>query len=259
MFEYRVKQITEAQMNILEDEEIYPIEENFKDWSGFIIYGDSDLNTRLSEIGLDCEQIDVNETGWEEKWKEFLKPGVLAGDLYYVFDDEPHPYKKTVKILPALAFGTGTHPTTRAAAALLIPICKDKNVIDVGCGSGILAIAAEVVGANRILAMDIDPVALGNTKLNIEWNNCSKTDAWAGGIDSVSPSFKADVVCANIITSVLMAIREDVLNRGAEYIVLSGIMKNEYETFMKQFMTDGYRIEEKVEIEEWCGVRLKKV
>lgn len=259
MFEFRFKNITEDQLEKLEEIEIYPIEENFKEDCGFIVYGEKNMENILINMDIQFIKNDIAETGWEDTWKEFLKPGILAGDIYYIFDDEVYNYKKTVKILPALAFGTGTHPTTRVAADLLISVCNSKNVIDVGCGSGILALAAEISGAKSIIAIDVDSVALGNTLNNIRWNNSSSIYAWAGGIESVSPRFSADIVCANIITSVLLAIRDEILSRDAKYIVLSGIMRTEYDEFIEKFMTDNYIIDGKTEIGEWCGVRLKKV
>ncbi|PLX70957.1 MAG: hypothetical protein C0602_02685 [Denitrovibrio sp.] len=254
MFEYKYGELTDETIEMLFDIGIYPIEEDFKNEERcFIIYYDETLPDIFRMPYL--TRTPVEATGWDEKWKEFIKPGFLTETLKYDFDTSKEPDSNTILINPSMAFGTGTHPTTKCAAALLEKVCRDKSVTDVGCGSGILAIAAAKRGATHVNAFDIDAVALINVKENLKLNSIENVTAWAGGIDS----FKGDaqVVVANIITSVLNAIHPSVLRVKPEYIVYSGILDSEYEDFINGLELDGYKIAETNSNEEWRGVLLK--
>ncbi len=258
MFEYKINKLNKIQLEILEDLEIFPIEENFKDFTGYLIYSNSQIESILDNLNIEYEKKSVKETNWENEWKEFLKPDLLADDIYFVFDDKNYSYNKTIKILPALAFGTGTHPTTKIAANLLTKVSKHKKIIDVGCGSAILSIAAEISGAKKIVAMDNDSTAIFNAKTNIEWNNTKNILLFAGELSSVSNKYKADIICANIITSVLLSIKNEIYEKSPTHIILSGIMESEYDKFIQEFLNDDYYISIKKDLDGWCGVLLTK-
>ncbi|MGE4266229.1 MAG: 50S ribosomal protein L11 methyltransferase [Deferribacterales bacterium] len=254
MYEYRFKQLSEESVTTLEDMGIYPIEEDFKGQDiCFVVYYGEGLEDIIKDEWY--QKVEVDETGWDTKWKEFIKPGNLTDTLKYVFDLDAEPDKETIIINPAMAFGTGTHPTTRCAAKLLEDVVDGKTVADAGCGSGILAIAASKKGAKAVYAFDIDPDALGNTLENIALNRASNVQAWTGGIESLG--VKTDVVVANIITSVLNMIHPSVLEIKPEYIVYSGILSEEYEEFMKELDIKDYEIVRTETEAEWCGVQLR--
>lgn len=254
MFEYRYGELSEDTLLKLEDMGIYPIEEDFKnETTCFVVYGDEKLPEMIDEEYI--SRIDVQETGWDEKWKEYIKPGNLTDNIKYDFDTSKASDKDTIIINPSMAFGTGTHPTTRCAARLLEDICDGKRVMDAGCGSGILAIAAAKRGAEQVYAFDIDPVALINTYENIKLNNVENIQAWAGEIGGFKG--EVDVIVANIITSVLNIIHPDVLRLKPEYIVYSGILDSEYDEFTSALELEGYEIIDTSSIEEWRGVLIK--
>jgi len=254
MFEYRYGELSEKTIEILEDMGIYPIEEDFKNESVCnVIYYDETLPQLIDEEYI--SRTDVQETGWDEKWKEFIKPGSLTDSIKYYFDDSVEPDANTILINPSMAFGTGTHPTTRCAARLLENICDGKRIMDAGCGSGILAIAASKKGAKEVFAFDIDAVALNNTYENIKLNHIDNIHAWAGEIGGFKG--EVDIVVANIITSVLNLIHADVLNLKPEYIVYSGILDSEYDEFTSALDLNGYEIVDTNKIEEWRGVLIK--
>ncbi|QAR33367.1 methyltransferase domain-containing protein [Geovibrio thiophilus] len=258
MKEYRYFTKNEELEDILFDMELTVIEDDFKNEEVvYIVYADTDLSSVFSRFSVEFTVRDVSETGWEEKWKEFLQPGWLTDNVYCCFDSETAaPSGKAVRIIPALAFGTGTHATTQAAARLLESVAAGRTVADVGCGSAILAITASVCGAEKVYAFDIDDMAMGNARDNIELNGCTNIQAWTGGIESLNE--QADVVVANIITGVLKSIHDDVISRKPEYIVYSGILLEEYEEFMSSIDTSGYVTDASAEVKEWKGVRLKR-
>lgn len=254
MYEYRFKQLTEESVEILADNGIYPIEEDFKNEElCFVVYYGDGLQELIPDEWF--AKVEVEDTGWDTKWKEFIKPGNLTDTIRYVFELDAEPDRDTIIINPAMAFGTGTHPTTRCAARLLENVVDGKTVADAGCGSGILAIAASKRGAKSVYAFDIDPDALGNTYENIALNKADNVTAWVGGIESLS--VKTDVVIANIITSVLNMIHPYVLDIKPEYIVYSGILLEEYDEFIAQLDLKDYEPVQKVSEAEWCGVLLK--
>lgn len=254
MFEYRFDSLSEESIEILTDNGIFPVEEEFKGEGGFwLAYSEDELAGLIPEDYI--SKTPADDTGWEEKWKEFIKPGNLTETLRYDFDTDREPDSGTILINPSMAFGTGTHPTTRCAASLLERVCSGKTVADAGCGSGILALAAHKRGAERVYAFDIDPVALHNTYENIALNRAENIFAWAGGIESFGGS--AEVVAANIITSVLTLIHPSVLRIKPEYIVYSGILDSEYDEFINSLDLTGYRVTDTNAIEEWRGVVLR--
>ncbi|GAB1534582.1 50S ribosomal protein L11 methyltransferase [Geovibrio sp. ADMFC3] len=258
MKEYRYFKQNEEFEEALFDMELTVIEDSFKnEETVYIVYSDTDLTDIFKSFGIEFTAADINETGWEEKWKEFLQPGWLTDNVFFCFDAEtPAPSGKAVRIIPALAFGTGTHATTQAAARLLESVCQGKSVADVGCGSAILAITASVCGAEKVYAFDIDELAMGNAHENIELNGCKNIEAWAGGIESLN--HHADVIVANIITSVLKVIHGEVIAKQPEYIVYSGILQEEYEEFMSDIDISDYAVEAVEVVKEWKGVRLKR-
>jgi len=254
MIEYRYGLLSEETLEKLYDMGIYPIEEDFKkEEKQYVVYYDETLPELVPEKYISCK--DVDETGWDVKWKDYIKPGFLTETIRFEFDTDISPDENTIIINPSMAFGTGTHPTTKCAAKLLEKVAKGRIVVDAGCGSGILAITASVRGAEKVYAFDIDPSALPNTYENIALNNIRNISAWAGGVESFCG--KADVFTANIITSVLKIIHPYVMSIRPEYIVYSGILISEYDEFMKDIDTEGYSVVETTENEEWKGVMLK--
>ncbi|WP_022849905.1 50S ribosomal protein L11 methyltransferase [Limisalsivibrio acetivorans] len=255
MNEYRFFDDNEELVNLLEDDGLAVIEEDFKDGRSFVVYAGKDLSAVFERFGARYEAKDVDDTGWDEKWKEYLRPGMLTESIGYYFDEKDRPEGLGILINPALAFGTGTHPTTRIAASLAEPVVKGKTVLDAGCGSGILAIAASICGADKVYAFDIDPQAIPNALENIERNGVKNSEVWAGTLEGFRG--EADVIIANIISSVLLSINDEITSRKPEFIIYSGILVSEMEEFLSKADLSGYELEERVTINEWTGARFR--
>lgn len=258
MIEYRLQILPDALRLLLEEAEAFIGEEEFKGQKTYLIYSSDDISDILNELGIPFESKDTEETGWQEKWKEYIQEDYLTDDIYFIFEKDKtfEDNRRTLYINPSLAFGTGAHPTTKIAARLLSKVCSGKSILDVGTGSGILAIAASMDGAKRIDAFDIDPMSLDNCLENIKNNNCSNIDAWTGDIADIKDK-SYDIVCANIISSVLLAIKDDVNRLTTEYVIYSGILESEFDN-IKDELCKGYQIDERITINEWTGVRFKK-
>lgn len=258
MIEYRLQILPDALRLLLEEAEAFIGEEEFKGQKTYLIYSSDDISDILNELGIPFESKDTEETGWQEKWKEYIQEDYLTDDIYFIFEKDKtfEDNRRTLYINPSLAFGTGAHPTTKIAARLLSKVCSGKSILDVGTGSGILAIAASMNGALHIDAFDIDPMSLDNCLENIKNNNCLNIDAWTGDIADIKDK-TYDIVCANIISSVLLAIKDDVNRLTTEYVIYSGILESEFDN-IKDELCKGYQIDERITINEWTGVRFKK-
>ncbi len=258
MIEYRLQILPDVFRILFEEAETLIVEEEFKDQKTYLIYSSDDISDILNELGIPFEAKDTEETGWQEKWKEYIQEDYLTSDIFFVFEKDKkfEDNRKTLYINPSLAFGTGTHPTTKIAARLLSKICSGKSMLDVGTGSGILAISASMNGAKYIDAFDIDPMSLDNCLENIKNNDCPNIEAWTGNISDIKDK-SYDIVCANIISSVLLAIKDNVNRLSSEYVVYSGILDSEFDS-IKDELCLGYQIDERLTINEWTGVRLKK-
>jgi ribosomal protein L11 methyltransferase len=146
-------------------------------------------------------------SGWEERWREFHRP-VRVGPLWIgPAWEAPPPDALAVVIEPALAFGTGGHPTTRLCLELLVELRLQlgaASVLDVGCGSGVLAIAASLLGYRPVRALDVDPAAVAETRRNAVANETPVDVSLADALAEDLPF--ADVAVANIARDTVEAL-----------------------------------------------------
>lgn len=155
----------------------------------------------------------LDDRTWEREWLKDFKP-MQFGERLWVIPGEhepPDPDAINLKLDPGLAFGTGTHATTALCLAWLDGLdLKGKRVIDYGCGSGILAVAAALLGAAEVLAVDIDPQALIATRENAERNSVAHLIAARSAAPTMQSQedvpFQADVLVANILAAPLVAL-----------------------------------------------------
>lgn len=192
---------------------------------------------------------------WERAWMEYFKPMKFADKLWVCPTGQEQYESDTVCMTldPGLAFGTGTHPTTALCLEWLASHdLRDKVVIDFGCGSGILAIAALLLGARHAHAIDIDPQALTATQYNAEKNQVQ--DRISYYLPEQFVPFKADVVVANILAKPLIelspAISELVIDRGD--LILSGILNEQADSVADAYLKLGFVMADAVYQDDWC-------
>jgi ribosomal protein L11 methyltransferase len=147
-------------------------------------------------------------SGWEERWREFHRP-VRVGPLWIgPAWEAPPPNALAVVIEPAQAFGTGAHPTTRLCLELLVELRPvlggEPSLLDVGCGSGVLAVAASLLGYRPVRALDVDPAAVEETRRNAVANHASVDVSLGDALVADLPL--ADVVVANIARDAVEAL-----------------------------------------------------
>lgn len=170
----------------------------------------------------------VEDKDWERAWMDDFQPMCFGDKLWIVPSWHQPPKADAVNILldPGLAFGTGTHQTTALCLRWLDKAnIQSKTVVDYGCGSGILGIAAALLGAERVIAVDTDPQALAATQNNAQRNNVTVETY----LPDACPSLQCDVLLANILAGPLMQLAPifaELTHAGSD-IVLSGILDSQ--------------------------------
>lgn len=209
----------------------------------------AELKTAFPELDLTPTRETIEDRDWKEAYKAHLGPWVCE-DLHWVpvwrKESYPVPEGEPVVYFDAgLAFGTGDHPTTRLMAMRLLdyrkntPDYQGKRVIDAGCGSGILAISAHLLGFGDVLGFDRDPEAVRVSRENLVFNGM-KADVipfLEGGIEAVLVPRQADLILANIQADVLGVYAECLVNATAPggTLAMSGILAVESEALKAQF------------------------
>jgi ribosomal protein L11 methyltransferase len=220
-----------------------------------------ELNPDFGDPQILLESLD--ESDWKESWKSFFKP-LPVGERIII-----HPsWEKAdfsardvrIQIDPGMAFGTGSHSTTVLSLQLLERAIKGgEKVVDVGTGSGILAIASVKLGAKSVLAIDVDMKSVEIAKENSRKNGVSdKIDVICGDLVTVIKG-KFDVMVSNILTKILLPMIPYVrayLNPGG-YLILSGIMESEAYEIDSSLKNEGFIILETPLHEEWIAFLAK--
>ena len=199
---------------------------------------------------------------WINNWKKYFKPIPVGNKLliHPIWEDEVDPMGRTVIHLePGLAFGTGTHETTRLCLETLEKYVNEGDeVLDVGCGSGILSIAALLLGAKRAVGIDIDELAVKTAVENAQMNKVEdKFEAICGDLtDKVSGKYK--IVVANIVADIIVKLTKDIklfLTDDATYI-MSGIIDTRKDDVLN-CLKDDFDIIEMIEENGWVAIAAK--
>ncbi len=176
-----------------------------------------------------------------ETWRAFatpivVEPGLVVAPAWRADDELPpgeNEHSTVLFIEPGATFGMGDHPTTKLTLRALRGLCANRpagfTVLDVGCGSGILAVAAACFGAGRVIAIDISPAAVPTTRLNAELNGVAdRVDVSTAGLADVEGSF--DIVLANILAPALIELADE-LRRASHggVLVISGLLAERFE------------------------------
>ncbi|MBF7016986.1 50S ribosomal protein L11 methyltransferase [Staphylococcus durrellii] len=212
------------------------------------------INTIKSLEALDNEVFDyqenvIQEQDWENEWKNYFHPFraskrftiVPSWEDYQIIDSD----ELCIELDPGMAFGTGDHPTTNMCLkAIETYVTANDSVIDVGTGSGILSIAAYLLGVNRIKALDLDEMAVKVAIDNFKKNNCEDSIEAVPGNLLTDETEKFDVVIANILAHIIDEMIEDAYNtlNVDGYFITSGIIEEKYEEIIDHMKRVGFKI-----------------
>ncbi len=238
-----------------------PSEKNLEEYISFV-------RERLATLKIEAE-IELkghNEQDWENSWKQYYAPIPLGRitiipawkkDEYKLSDGEIGVYMD-----PGMAFGTGTHETTRLVIKLLDKyMCEGASVLDVGTGSGILAICAAKLGAGKVFACDLDPVAVKVARENVR--DSALTNIQVEVSDLLRSVERTDggyrVVMANIVADIIMRLNPDIKKYMAEdgVYIISGIIMPRAEEVKESLDACGFDIIEMISENDWCAMAVK--
>ena len=224
------------------------------------------LETRIADLGIDASISfeGVNEDDWAESWKQYYKP-IPLGRVTVVPAWEKYEAKEgeiLVRMDPGMAFGTGTHETTRLVMRIMQDeLCGGERVLDVGTGSGILSICASKLGAASCNAYDIDPVAVKVARENAKDDGCDNITVGVSdlltGVDLSGGKYNFCV--ANIVADIIIRMMPDIsdyLEVGAP-LILSGIIAPRADEVREAVRAAGFEIVREEQENDWLAIMAK--
>lgn len=243
----------------------FSVEDNMKEIEEYIKEKIQDLKGLGIDIGEGKVEVKaVYEEDWANNWKKYYKPTNIGSKIVIRPIWEEYQAKEDEIIIdmdPGMAFGTGTHETTRMCIeALEKYVTNEKTVFDIGTGSGILAITAAKLGADEVIGVDLDPVAVDSARQNVELNKVhSNIKILEGNLMEVVDG-KADIVVANIIADVIIFLAEDVKKfiKDNGYFIASGIIRERSQDVENKLAECGFKVEEVNTLGEWVCIVAKR-
>ena len=210
--------------------------------------------TQLRDFGLEIGETQLTtqqlaEEDWADNWKKYFEPARITHDLTIVpswTDYEAGPSEKVIKLDPGMAFGTGTHPTTKMSLFALEQVLRSGEIVlDVGTGSGVLSIASSLLGAKEIFAYDLDDVAVRVAQENIALNAGTENIHVAAGDLLKGVDIEADVIVANILADILVNLTDDAyrLLKDEGYLIMSGIISEKWNLVRESAEVAGFFLE----------------
>lgn len=227
-----------------------------KDWKENILNEIYILDSEAVEISYEKEVIE--QVNWNEEWEKNFEPIQVDGlvSIRAPFHEDPN-LKYDIIIEPKMSFGTGHHETTHLMIQHLINLdLEGKTVLDMGCGTGILAIFAEMKGAKKLDAIDIDTWCYENSLENVTRNKCNNISVYKGDA-SLLKNKKYDVIIANINRNILL---QDIksyaksLNQNGT-LLLSGFYTEDIPAIEEEAKKHNLKLEKKLERNNWVGLK----
>jgi ribosomal protein L11 methyltransferase len=190
------------------------------------------MTADIPEQRLDITTVVIVDQNWNAQWESNFDP-IIVDDQCLIrapFHTVVKEYPYTITIEPKMSFGTGHHATTHLIVSAMLPMdCSEKTVLDMGCGTGVLAILAEMLGSTQIDAIDIDEWAYENTLENVERNATKHIRTVKGGAEAIPSDARYDLILANINRNILtrdMHLYVQHMNSGAS-ILFSGFYESD--------------------------------
>lgn len=230
-------------------------------------YSEKIVTDAIAQNPFDCtityNSIEVENEDWNRTWVEESFTPIYIGNecvIHSPKDILQITPKYDILINPIMAFGSGHHQTTSMMTQwILEEDVKDKDVLDMGCGTAILAIAATKCGAKNVCAIDIDERAYNNAIDNAALNQCNNMDIRLGGAEAIGNS-TFDIILANINKNILisdMNIYANVTNKGG-LLFISGFYSSDIEDITSEALKYNFKLIKQKEKDDWVSLKLQK-
>lgn len=202
------------------------------------------------------------QQNWNETWEKSFEPVELGSEVYVYarFHERKPGFKHYIEITPKMSFGTGHHSTTRLVMQLLLETeLKDRSVLDVGTGTGILAILAHQLGAAEIAGTEIEPWALENAEENFSMNGLTRFTLFDAALKSDDYGVY-DVVIANINRNIILHMKEVLLAslKPGGTLILSGFYQSDIPLLQETFRKLNVELQRSLTENDWCALLLTK-
>ena len=240
----------------------------FHDTTGIdaIQKGIETFRTVLAKSGLPADfkykYIYISEKDWNEAWKKKLQP-IDVGELFSILPpwEKERPNRINIIIDPGMAFGTGHHQTTQTCLLLIWKYsrqCPGDRFLDVGTGTGVLAICASKLGFNEVVGVDIDPLAVDAAARNARHNHLENIVVKEGDITTAEGKF--DFIAANLLSEIILSIAPQIADRVREHgiVLLSGMISGQEDEIMALMKKFGLECIEKYEDGIWVSMVLQQ-
>ncbi len=224
----------------------------------------------LATFGLDIGKhsitaSEVEESDWATAWKKYYHPVNISRYLTIVPEWQDYtpnnPDEHIIYLDPGMAFGTGTHPTTRLTLqALEVTLRGGETVLDVGTGSGVLSIASKFLGAKDVYAYDLDEVAVNSAKENMALNPIA-TDVHVSANDLLNGvDKKADVIVANILADIIVLMLKDAHRclKDDGTLIISGIIEDKVPMILEELEKESFVVDQLFKQKDWYAIIVKK-
>jgi ribosomal protein L11 methyltransferase len=255
--------LSDAGFNGFEEEE-----NSLKAFVPAAIFDEELFNSIIKTAQVKFSRSTLNEINWNEKWESDFEPVIVLDPVNRLpfaiirasFHKKSENAKYDIEVTPKMSFGTGHHATTYLMMETMEHISfQNKTVLDFGTGTGVLAILAEKMGAEKIIAIDNDDWSINNAKENFEANSCNKIELQKA--DTIPGSVRADIILANINLNIITENLVKIVNacNAAAIILFSGIMIKDKQIILDAISSKGISIINCYERQNWIAIETKYI